>query len=1065
MRITTWGASRALGALLVLSVLALMVATGGSAARAPQAADSAGLIQPEWTPLSLRNDTTTVMVQVAGDPSALVEGNSNRQLTDAEKASIEAKLKVTQAGVQQAVEQLGGTVVGDYQAAYNGLKVRINRNKTDDIAKVANVVAVRPLAVVRPDNTKGVTLIGAPAVWDGLHGLHGENIKIAVIDTGIDYTHANFGGPGTIAAYTAANATDTLPANAALFGPAAPRVKGGIDLVGDDYNADRTDPAYQPVPHPDPNPLDCNGHGSHVAGTAAGSGVLANGSTYTGPYNAATISGNSWTIGPGVAPKADIYGIRVFGCEGSTDVTVDAIEWAVHNDMDVINMSLGSSFGSVDDPSAVASTNAAKAGVIVVTSAGNSGPNQYITGSPGTADGALSTAANDSTPQFPGVTITTSGGLSLPAVNANLFVYPGGVISGLTIKRIDNIAGTIRDESLGCSVADFGTIGPNTLAVVNRGVCARVAKAIFGQQAGAAAVAMVNNATTFPPVEGPITSNPDDGVPFTVTIPFLGLRGLPTDPTSDGARLRAANGQTATLTSGPIDNPNFKGFADFSSGGPRTGDSHLKPDITAPGVSIVSTGSGTGNGAATISGTSMASPHAAGVAALTKQAHPTKSSKLRWNVREWKAAIMNTADPSGVLGYLTSRGGSGLVQPALSTKTQAVAFSAKGLGVSLNFGYEELKHDYSETLTLKIENLSPHSGTFNVSSALPSGSPHSVSFDETSFVVAGETTHVVHVTLNVPAATAGVSNGPGLSFNEVAGLVVLTPQGSAFNSGIALRVPYYLVPRALSDIRTKLGSKLTPSNPTTTANITNEDGVIAGDADFYAWGLSDGNEHGKAVNDVRAIGVQSAPFNATNQFLGFSVNTYDRWSNPSTNEYDIFVDVNNDGTDDYIVIGVDQGAVQTGTFNGRMGSFVFSTRSAGASINFFAQAPTDSATANIFVLSSQLCRGDNPATPAVDPEPCLNAANPRFTYHAVSFDVTETNPPDVVDGSAKYNAWSPAISTAGFKTVAPGATAQETITVNAAEWALTPALGLMITTVDNKSKNGGEAQTIPVDFK
>ena len=97
------------------------------------------------------------------------------------------------------------------------------------------------------------------------------------------------------------------------------------------------------------------------------------------------------------------------------------------------------------------------------------------------------------------------------------------------------------------------------------------------------------------------------------------------------------------------------------------------------------------------------------------------------------------------------------------------------------------------------------------------------------------------------------------------------------------------------------------------------------------------------------------------------MNTYDRWSNASTNEFDIFVDVDNDGTDDYVVVGVDQGAVQTGTFNGRLGSFVFSTRSAGASINFFAQAPTDSAAANIFVLSSQLCRGDNPATPRSTP--------------------------------------------------------------------------------------------------
>ena len=204
---------------------------------------------------------------------------------------------------------------------------------------------------------------------------------------------------------------------------------------------------------------------------------------------------------------------------------------------------------------------------------------------------------------------------------------------------------------------------------------------------------------------------------------------------------------------------------------------------------------------------------------------------------------------------------------------------------------------------------------------------------------------------------------------------------------------------------------------------------------------------------------------AGSQFIGFSVNTYDRWSNASTNEFDIFVDVNNDGVDDYVVVGVDQGAVQTGTFNGRLGSFVFSTRSPGASIAFFAQAPTDSAAANIFVLSTQLCRGDNPATPAVDPEPCLNAANPRFTYSAVSFDLNEGGVLDEVDGSAKYNAWSPAISTAGFQTVAPGGTAQETISVNATEWALTPALGLMVTTVDNKSKNGGESQTIPVDFK
>ena len=448
----------------------------------------------------------------------------------------------------------------------------------------------------------------------------------------------------------------------------------------------------------------------------------------------------------------------------------------------------------------------------------------------------------------------------------------------------------------------------------------------------------------------------------------------------------------------------------------------------------------------------MASPHAPASRRSTQQAHPDR----KWKVKELKAAIINTADPAGVLGYRTSRGGAGLVQPALSTKTAVVAYSNKGLGVSLNYGYKELDEDFSKTLTIRVRNLTPHGGTYNVSATLPSGSPHTISIDEPSFYVKGFSDHFIDITLNVPAATAGVSNGAGLSFNEVAGLIAVTPSTPSTNNGISPRVPYYFVPRALSDIRTKLGSKLKKTNPTTTANVSNKNGAVAGDADFYAWGLSDGKEPGKGANDVRAIGVQSFPFNATNQFIAFSVNTYDRWSNPSTNEYDIYVDVNNDGVDDYIVIGVDQGAVQTGSFNGRLGSFVFSTRSAGASINFFAQAPTDSAAANIFVLSSQLCRVG---------EPCLNAANPRLTYSAVSFDVTGANPPDEVDGSAKYNAWSPAISTGGFQTVAPGGTAQETIAVNAAEWALTPALGLMVTTVDNKSKSGGEAQTIPVDFK
>jgi subtilisin family serine protease len=175
---------------------------------------------------------------------------------------------------------------------------------------------------MKPDNVHSVALINAWIVWEET-GLRGEHVKVGVIDTGIDYTHANFGGSGRTADYVAAHAAGALPANPAWFGPNASRVKGGIDLVGDAYDADKNT-----MPQPDPNPLDCQGHGSHVAGTLAGSGVLATGKMFTGSYEEETIFANSWNVGPGVAPYSDIYAIRVFGCDGTTDMTIDAIEWA-----------------------------------------------------------------------------------------------------------------------------------------------------------------------------------------------------------------------------------------------------------------------------------------------------------------------------------------------------------------------------------------------------------------------------------------------------------------------------------------------------------------------------------------------------------------------------------------------------------------------------------------------------------------------------------------------------------------------------------------------------------------
>jgi minor extracellular serine protease Vpr len=1038
---------RSLGTLAsIAAAFAALVAHDSQAARPAFEQAGGGLVKPAQLPIALSRQPVTVVVQLAGDPVAVQQGNAGRKLERSEREQIKAQLRNAQGAMHSNIQSLGGTVMADYQAAYNGIKVRIARDKVTQLAALPGVIAVRPLLPIKRTNVHGVPVIGTPTVWQTL-GFHGEGIKIGIIDTGIDYTHANFGGPGTTDAYQTAHAAETSPANPALFGPAAPRVKGGTDLVGDSYNADPSAATYQPIPHPDPNPLDCPaatagtvGHGSHVAGTAAGSGVLSSGVTYAGPYNGTTISGNSWTVGPGVAPKADLYAIRVFGCNGSTDVVIDAIEWAVDNDLDVINMSLGSPFGTKDSPDAEAATNAAKAGVVVVISAGNEGPNQYIVGSPGSALGAITVAASDPTQSFPGALFSlNTGGAAIPVQNSNGVNF-GGASYAVVVLRNPN--GTV---SLGCDPAEYTAAGVvGKLVVMQRGTCARVARAVYAQKAGAAAAAMIDTSTGYPPFEGPITSNPDTGEQYTVTIPFFGVRGLASTPTSDGGRLAAASNVTATAAQLP--NPGFLAFASFSSSGPRTGDSGLKPDITAPGVAIVSTASGSGNGAETLSGTSMAAPHVTGVAALTRQAHPN------WNVAAIKAAVVNTGDPAQVSGYRTSRGGTGLVQPALSTVVQVVAQSEKGrFSSTLDFGFQEINHDFSDSRTVVLHNFGPIPATFSVAAVLPAGSPHSVGLGQSSITVPPRGNAQMNVSLTVPAATAGASNGSGLSFNEVAGVIQFTPTSSALNGGATLRVPYYLVPRPLSGVSTSIGN-LAGQNPSTTAKVTNAQGAIAGDADFYAWGLEDQKDPGRVSNDVRAIGTQSFPWDATQQLLVFAVNTFDRWSNASTNEFDIYIDVDGDGVDDYVVVGADQGALTAGDYNGRLGAFVFSLRSGAGFLDFLATAPTDSSTALLPVLTSRLCQPG---------EPCLSAANPRITYHAVSFDVVNGGS-DEVKGSAKYNVWASAISQGGFTTVAPGATDTSVgIGVNSAEWQLTPAKGLMIVTLDNAS-GVGEAQLIKV---
>ncbi|MFT4008761.1 MAG: S8 family serine peptidase [Nocardioidaceae bacterium] len=965
-------------------------------------------------PIGLGNKTATFVVQVSGEPVAVADANSS--LTDSQQRAHRQRLLDKQAPIASEVRSLGGKVMASYQSSYNGIKVRMTRRQAQKLTSVPGVVAVRYVRPMTLDNTRGVPLIGAPKVWNGLNGLHGERVKVAILDTGIDYTHADFGGPGTSEAYETAHADETGAANSKWFGPKAPKVKGGIDLVGDSYDADPSSDTYQPTPHPDANPLDCEGHGTHVAGTAAGFGVTASGHTYQGPYKANTISSRDWNVGPGVAPKADLYAVRLFGCTGSTDMTIDAIEWAVKHHMDVINMSLGSVWGDNHDPAAVAANNAAKAGIIVVASAGNEGPNPYLVGSPSTGTRVISVAASDATASFPGAELALSTGTSVDAMNANGADLPTG---DLPVKVLSDGAGGI---GLGCDLADYaGTEG--MVVVTVRGSCARVARAVFGQQAGAAAVVMVNTSEDLPPYEGPITENPDTGEQQDVTIPFLGVKQ------SSGDALTAADGGTVTLSAADITNPNYLGNADFSSGGARTGDSALKPNVSAPGVAVASAGIGTGTDAVFESGTSMASPNTAGMAALVRQAHRGWSSKAQ------SAAISNTADPAKVTNYQTRIAGVGLIQAPGATKTSVVATAADS-SPAVSFGFAELTGDYRQSRVITLRNFGKRSVTFKASTVRPSGSKHSVRLNRTTVRVPAHGTARVRLTLTVRAVKAGDSS----AFNDVAGLVRFAPRWKA-NSGVTLRVPYYLVPQAVSKIKVALDTDQLAYDASGTATVTNRGGVVAGSTDWYEWGLTDPQEDGGGSSDVIAVGAQTFPDDGV---LAFGVATARRWSNPSQNEIDIFVDVDGDGEDDYDVVAIDYGWLTAGDPDGQTAVAVFDLATGDGSINYLADAPFDSSTMALPVDFDQLCTTETA---------CLSEDDPRLTYHVESYGQSGDEViTDVVDGNATFNAFAPAVSTGMYDTVEPDGTASVDVSVNRPEFKKYRPLGFLVLSHDNASK-------------
>ncbi|MGZ4536886.1 MAG: S8 family serine peptidase, partial [Nocardioidaceae bacterium] len=243
--------------------------------------------------------------------------------------------------------------------AVPGVAVHADAAALRAIAGRSDVVKVSPLVPRTVTNASAAQLTKVLDAWRS-YGVTGRGVRIGVIDTGIDFTHADFGGVGTADAYKAALANETDPSwHDTLPALAQAKIAGGYDFVGNHYNADPKAADYQPVPHPDGDPLDCNEHGTHVSGTAAGYGVNADGSTFQGDYSQRTGADlDNMRIGPGMAPQAKLYALKVFGCTGSTNEVIPALDWALDpngdgdfsDHLDIVNMSLGSDYGVVDDP-------------------------------------------------------------------------------------------------------------------------------------------------------------------------------------------------------------------------------------------------------------------------------------------------------------------------------------------------------------------------------------------------------------------------------------------------------------------------------------------------------------------------------------------------------------------------------------------------------------------------------------------------------------------------------------------------------------------------------------------
>ncbi|CEG28478.1 S8 family serine peptidase [Bacillus sp. B-jedd] len=724
---------------------------------AQKAAEANGpVLHPDLQGLS-GDEEVSVIVQLSEPPVAFAKGLkkiAGKSFSKTEEKNVEQKVTGQQKKFENALKSKGISAKKrfQYNYAFNGLAIKVKASQVKKLLTLPEVQLVEPDLEVHalgepaqegtysPDALNSNNHLDIPSVWD--LGFEGQNVKVAVLDTGIDYNHPEFEGV----------------------------YKGGYNFVSHatGYERPRADnDPYETSPKDRPAnraEIDSKGntfyteHGTHVAGTIAAQGK------------------NPYSI-KGLAPKVELYAYRVLGAYGSgaTSGIIAAIDKAAAEKMDVINMSLGGSSNSQTASDAIAVNNAALAGTLSVVATGNSGPNRGTIGNPASAAFALSVGNSTIKEEAmkADVNVTVEGSAA-NKYNLNLMGWKFGTQPGQLLNGTYEV---VAIPGVGKETDYAGIDARGKVALVARGEIAFVDKIDAAKKAGAVSIIVHNNGGTNG--NGPANVFLGDSFKF---IPTFDMS------TTDGTALRTAlAGKKGTVT--------FNNFAtsvsagdeinSSSSRGPSTPTFDIKPDVSAPGTNIMSSVPAYGKdfpdadyseSYERFTGTSMATPHVAAIAALLKSQHPN------WTPFDLKVAISNTAKQLDTGKYDVFSQGPGRVQPLKAVTTEALAYALDKTSFSgrtydntkgtITFGNVPTSTLAASTITkdVVVKNLSGNPSDYSVSVQVTKAAggtlaAANVTVDQSSFTLTDEKT--LKVTLNVP-------KGSGSSGNELLGYVKLT---------------------------------------------------------------------------------------------------------------------------------------------------------------------------------------------------------------------------------------------------------------------------------------------------